>query len=345
MVTYLESIQSVHRFFQIFGFSPFSLRLKTALKQSNKNLPLLCYSSLFVLLAASAFGYGVAETIKYLSTTKVTLYVCTDIVLTSGLRIIVTIMFIESMVKYSSQIELLNAFYEIDQYFMTKLSVDMNYTLIKRKLILKHLQWSSLYVCTEMGIIALAVSNSELPWTFGLLFVFPFMVTTAKYLQIVIFVTMLDYRLKKLNNTIRKIHVDEVNENQYLRHRSKRKNYTKRFDENIVLSKIFVLWNIYNRLYDCSKILNYYFQWSLSMNVSLDFLSIVTNLYYFFKQIFGKTLNFPPSFFVFSTIGLFHIIRLFQMVKICHYTAEHVSLFSIRFIIYCWLNNYFCFYL
>lgn len=337
MITYLESIRPVHRFFQLIGFSPFLLGSNDALKQTHENRPLLFYSVLFFLLSASSFGYGVAETIKYLSQTKITLYVCTDIVLTSGLRLIGIIMFIESIVKHHSQIKLLNAFYEIDEIFVKKLNVDMKYKQIKRKLISKSLQWCTLYVCIEIGIIALAVKNSTLLWLFVFLFTFPFMVVTAKCMQIVIFVTMLDYRLEKLNDTINRIHVCELNGNHCLRNgvsrwpilkqRYKRKKYSTRYDEMIVLNKVFVLWDLYNRLWECSKNLNYYFQWSLSMNVSLDFISIVTNSYYFLDQLIDKRLRSLIAFLVYTTIGLFHIIRILETAGACHYTAEQVSPF------------------
>lgn len=321
-MSFEKTYRIVFLFCEIFGMIPYRYENlnKNVIdtKKTNEIFILLKYGWLFGLLAFEFYIliYSIIVCYEYVLVTKVTLYTGLDVFILTTFRILLIIITLESFIKRNAQIKILNNLCELDDIFMRRLNVNINYKKLGRLVRFVFLKWFSIYILTEILLIWLTLyeeANSIL--IFLILFVYPLFKLTLNGSKYVTFVHLIKFRIEAmyqaLNNFVlqTELNVDDP--------------------KRIELNRMLDLWNIYNKIYETVHLINYSFSWSFSINFSVEILAVCAVLFHVLDYILGEPNRFAViSLVSFGTYLFYYVFRVIMLIQITHSAAEKVDIFA-----------------
>lgn len=242
---------------------------------------------------------------------------------------------IESFVQRKNLIEMINILSSIDLTLKTKLGIDVGHKGLK-KLVLNCLVIGiAFFILIECSVLAIFLDHFPLSFiSFWIASLCSFLVVCLRYLQIIIFVHIVQTRLSIININLSKIdtetldesreklvsivgHLEEDNQN-ILKSRSKK---FKNFDEIVVLRVLF------GKLWDVSQLINTCFGTSLLVCIGNDFGTVTLNGYWMYLS-YKKSKNVS----ILCSIGLWSLTHVMCLLFIAGFCFSTVC--KVRFMIF-----------
>lgn len=312
---------------QITSLNPFSVTSLNCFTSKRSNTWSVCSILLLILL----ISHGIFDTEFYsdvdASTEKTIVLIKLCMVRLGHVTIL-----IESFVQRTDLIEIINALSVIDSTLVKELGVDVRHKDLKKLVLQCLLIGSAIFISIESSVLAIFMHHSSSTFvSFWIARLFSFSVICLRYLQLIIFVYIVQSRLSLINRNLTKIdtietfnessaklisivgHLEEDNRDM-LKMKNKKFN---NFDEIAILRKLF------GKLWDVSKLINDCFGWTLLSCVGNDFGTLTLNGYWMYLS-YRKTKNVA----IICSIGFWsipHIIWLLLIAGICYTTVSKVS--------------------
>ncbi|XP_067635485.1 putative gustatory receptor 2a [Eurosta solidaginis] len=198
---------------------------------------------------------------------------------------------------------------EIDDIFERSLNVDIDNRCFNKQLIRRAIKMISAYVCVQILVVSTESfsEHNSLSICF-ILYMLSFCVTMLRYFQFTICIMIIRERLKKLV-----LILDE------------QKLYE---DVHIIdLTRLHIIRDLYNRLWELTAHVNRNFGFSLLTNVGNDLLAIISNSYWIFikfnnysntmEQLLQSTSN--------ALLSLPHMFNVLSLALLCEETLQKTT--------------------
>lgn len=321
----IKALLPLIRPLQITSLNPFSVTSLNYFPSKRFNVWSVCSILSLILL----ISHGIVDTEFYsesqasIGKTIIFIKLCT-------VRLGHLTILIESFVHRRDLIEMINILSLIDSTMVKKLGVDVAHKDLK-KLILKSLIIGcTIFIFIESLVLAIFLNHFSITFiSFWIARLFSFSVICLRYLQIIIFIYIVQSRLSIINQNLNKIDTFiESNENfvSIIGHleednRDMLKIQNKKFQN---FDEITVLRDLYGKLWDVSKLVNTCFGWTLLCCVGNDFGTLTLNGYWMYLS-YKQSKNVA----IICSIGLWsipHIICLLLIAGFCYSTVAKVSI-------------------
>lgn len=270
--------------------------------------------------------YSLILCYQYILHVHVTLYVGFDVFILTMMRTLVIIITVESFGKRNVQVNILNNLFEIDTIFMQNLNFNIDYSQSRRSIRNNFLKWCGVYIFTESFLIGMNLyEGANGLQDFLLLFGNPLLKLTLSGSKYITFALLIKCRIDAMHETMTPNSFSmQTNSTQTFNHLQQ---FT--IDQNIELHRMISLWQIFNKMHETIKLINYNFNWSISIHFSVEILSTCAILFHILDYILGP----PNRFFLISaiTFGIYltyHVFRVGILIQIAHCTAEAVGLLA-----------------
>lgn len=219
---------------------------------------------------------------------------------------------LESATKRQDQLEMLNNFNEIDQILQTRFDHKIQISLRRHLTITIFLFFTVLVVilATDIGILLHNSTAGE--FNYLAYYFVAYSLSSIRYFQIIYYTWMIKKRLNFLNKTLlrlvrqknaalKTVSFSTIKTIRFLNSDlGLGKNSVAPFEEgggleNVQLTGMDVLRDVYNRLWQNSQLFNQVFGLSLLVNLGYDFMSLTTNVYWIVVSYSTVVANTSPT--------------------------------------------------
>lgn len=326
-----DTYRVVFIFYRVLCMVPYRFSTSKAFNQSKRWQDILFAAEYLWMIVLILFEFyividGVLESYLYVSHIKVTLFTGLDLVILTTFRVLLIIITIEAFFKRKEQVKILKNLSEIDTNFARHLNINLDYGQLNRVIRNAFIKWSLIYVITEVFLISMTLYEgaNNLP-TFLMLFVYPLLKLTLNGSKYITFALLIKYRIDAMHTALITSSL-WVNENQPIKW-----NNLQKFTNNhaIELKRMISLWQIWNKMYETMELANYSFKWSISVNFSVEILSVCVVLFHILDSILGPPNRFP--LFSFASYGVYlfyYVARVGMLIRIAHCAAEEANMLA-----------------
>lgn len=203
---------------------------------------------------------------------------------------------IESLLKQKRQKLFFDQLRHVDQMLLQKYQIEIDYRSLRRHTTIRLIGFALVYLFCLTSIIGyriLVQQHSLTIWQFiGFGYnLIPFMLTSLRYFQIIVFMGLLRTRFGHLNSILE--HIDfngllvtgikpkpEIRNAILLVAEYGQKGHRQM--RRTALDQLVIVRELYDRLWDLTQLINDCFGWSLLINTANDFISVTSNCYLIF---------------------------------------------------------------
>lgn len=314
----VKLLSPVIRICQWSGLSPLDLNRDTAFTsrhvQSHRILMVI-----WLTIEIAHFLHGFIQMDIYINWkfSKILIYI--DIITPLFIRLHVIVLFIESFLKRSEQVELLDKIAEIETFFVRKFQVKIDAKKLQRKFRNYLIFW----VLRIAGIIVcMCLVKSWGDAYYLLLYIVPFYSSTLMYAQYLSYVETIRYCVELLNENIGQFDMSHVSQQE----QSGEKLVEKRtfiFTFNKI-ERLRDLRHVYRLIWQASLLVNHYVLWSLPIAINNEFITLINDLYWIFLLLLDP-INLYPQALICSIWAFINLSYIYQTANTCDRTIAAVS--------------------
>lgn len=245
---------------------------------------------------------------------------------------------IESLLKQKRQKLFFDQLRHVDRMLLQKYTIEIDYRSLRRYTTIQLISFGLVYVFCLTSIIGyriLVQRHSFTIWQFiGWFYnMVPFMLTSLRYFQIIVWMGLLRTRFGHLNSILEHIDfngwlVTGIKPKPEIRNeillvteygRKDRRSVRRR----TALDQLVIVRELYDRLWDLTQLINDCFGWSLLINTANDFVSVTSNCYLIFLLTkFGLSDTMRIVSAICWTVP--HVINLLGITYCCYSTIREV---------------------
>lgn len=223
------------------------------------------------------------------------------------------VILIESFLKRSHQIALINKFVEIDVVFQQKFTKERNLKKIKTKCISFTVIWALKIMLLTLAVFYFVYETEEWSSLYYLfIYLLPFSLSTLYYIQSMIFIVITKYNIEIINDCLKRI--NDKSEIDWSRVLSslyfKKSRLNDNNDLNKVGEQIIALQKAFSIVWESTILINHCVRWSLPLGINNDFFVFVTNLYWLVLWSLNPTILSRLEVLInlmWTCINIFHI--------------------------------------
>lgn len=237
------------KFFKFLSFFPYSSNIFV-------NNLLKVYSIIILLILTMLFAL-ILFVLKHVEV--ISLHLLIVGVYYTGILITTFISVFQALATRSGQRMIYEIFEEIDCFFRSQLSVNINYRCLRKRLLVKYLIIFSLVQIID-SFLVVSVIKKGLIDLFYLCTLAPFFLTRLWCLQIMFYVDLLNGKINLMNTKLENIIKKDNGSDAFILVVGEHDHRNMKITLNKQLSS---LKEIYGRVWDISTLINYSFGWSL----------------------------------------------------------------------------------
>lgn len=308
----IEALRPVTRVLQLFGLS-----MVTPCKQI-KNIPFeritKCYSVFLIVLRTIAFlsmtvkqDFRVYTDVHKMSTAVEFIQFYSDFALEIAILV-------EALVKAHKEKQFMRNIQEIDYILIHEFDIDLKINELKRSAVKRLVVW----ICF-IGLIFVRFSKfhfTKMKYFYCLTDLISLFATSLTYYQIILWTTLVRYRLHILNRLISSVNSDQLQQSQSCTvnstsFESTQSNFDTAYDAH-VLNRLGTICDLYNRLWVQTNLINVRFKYSMILHIGIDFVFLATNAYFTFLCLIKYT---SCDSFSLNVTGI--IVSMFYVSSLC----------------------------
>lgn len=313
----LTSVRAVNYVFQAFTLT--QLGFNMAEKRIKRNRFLQLYTLLIVIVELIIMIYGILFRNIEGSISQVANTV--DWIKLIGIRLVGIIAAIESLVSTKDQ----QLFFELMQNIDRTIENTFNYKFDHKRARLKSITYGlgmlSLYMGCELFLLYSIITLSDLTISYWFQYLLPLLFSGSRYFQICFYVNLIDQRIIIVNNFLSGIKLDQA---ALPAATVKLFNINSKGKQGIGYVRLVTIRELYNKLYEVTKVFNKCYGLSILGSVANDFLSITSNCYWMFLTFQSSSNDFTEM--VGSPIwSIPHLFPVLLLTSVCHRAEQNVS--------------------
>lgn len=313
------------RIWQIFGMTPFEVCNKSLLPVKNAKLQM--YAGILLLVHIILLIISLAFTSIYIDWSNDTDRNLNELVEVISIRLTVCVIVAEAIFKANQQTEFLCKIIDIDGVLRRKLHIKMDY---KKQQFYNNILTVILILTCVSCVILVAVVNYEfypaIDSQFWLWYALPFIVYSIHYHRMVLFVHLILYRYKSVNQFIENVCLlqeKRQSDNFELLLATKKRPKVTFTKLSITASQLVDIRNVYQNLYETTEMINDMFRCSLPLCIGIDFHRFLLNTYFIVAVIFLEIEFYLLFIAIFC--GCINIAHLLFLSHACHSTSKQVT--------------------
>lgn len=326
-----DTYRVVFMVYRVLGMVPYRFSpSNTVVRPKKLEIIFLIAEYLWIIFLTIFEFYVIIDSIivcyNYVTHIKLNLYIGLDLLILTTFRVLLVIITFEAFLKRNFQVKILRNLFEIDSIFIRDLNVDIDYGELKQLIRNTFIKWGLIYIITEMFLISLTLYEgaNNLP-TFLMLFVYPLLKLTLNGSKYITFALLIKYRIEAMHKIL-------INSSLWMEKSSWKKcDNLQKFTDNqaIELKRMINLWRIFNKIYKTVELTNYSFKWSISVNFSVEILSVCAVLFHILDYILGPPNRFSVlSLISFGMFFFYYVIRVGMLIRIAHCTIEEADMLA-----------------
>lgn len=326
----IEALQPVTHVFQLFGLS-----VATPFQRATFPLRwiLKCYSLLLNTLRIGIFTVTLMRQLFYVRNSTHEIYATIDIMLVCGVRLLEIVNSVEALFRGRKEQQLIENFMEIDRILMQRFNIDLKPNQLRYSAIKHLIIWFCAVAVTLGGNLVLTMNQSRL-FCFYLTYIPPLVTASLTFFQIIIWADLIRYRLHVINRIISDLkhpNNDTDKTNCRLNVISRQLGMSDLFRctnghfDAYIFDRICVICDLHRRLWIQTNLVNERFKCSMVLNIGIEIISLVSNLYFTFVRLKEQLLHsfiMTVVYFMHSAIHIFHISML---SRTCHRASKEAS--------------------
>lgn len=196
-----------------------------------------------------------------------------DIITPWFIRLHAIVLLIESFVKRSDQVELLDKMAEIENVFVTKFHVKIDEHKLQRTY-RNHLIFWLLRIAAIIGCLFLGRTWGRVYYI--LLYMVPFYTSTLMYAQLLAYIDTIHYCIEILIDEVGQFSMRHVPHSAELTNAEKR-TFVFTFEK---IERLRDLRHGFQLVWQASILVNHYVRWSLPIGINNEFITLINDLYW-----------------------------------------------------------------
>lgn len=321
------------RVWQLLGVAPFAVTKKLSLPTKNTKFLYCAIILLFAHIILLILSIIFTSTYINWSTESVDFSKYDNLTAMILIRITSCIIVGEAIFKLKKQIQFFKQIMRIDFLFHRKLHIRIDYKKFQFQNNLITVIWIfCLLFCVISVFVTLHMIGDSYDERFWAFYIFPLFVYSLNCQRMVLYVCVIRRRYQLLNQFIEKIYtiqeksIDHQNLLETFEQLSKKLKGSPIGSLNLQLlseSQLKDIRNIYQMLYEATKIINDLFLWSFPLCICIDFHRLLVNVFLIFtvwllrQQWLILNLAIPW--------GSLNIAHLIILSHVCHTTSKEVT--------------------
>lgn len=335
-IKFQTELLAIFRVYQFCGFSPFPIPFDVNQKPSKSNqYKWLIYNGILAIFFAILVLRNIISYKIFLQDNETQMLMYLNFIVISLMRWLATIIAIESILNSKQQKKFIQKLETIDNIFLNTLNIKPNY----KRMRYVSLIWLAIWLIKSVILIAFVMADvirdditdwEKFMW---FLLTMPLLLTAMRYFQIIQYIRWIGYRCEMINIRLNAIY-ESTNRLNTGRKIVKTKNSGTRQDKTIsfingddgIYNDIVSLRQIFHILWECTKLLNKSFRWSLLLLIATSFFVIVVNYYRILVWLlidgYSENSELVLMYFIWTTGHVFYYI---QLSSTCYNVLQQVN--------------------
>lgn len=328
---FFGSISMVFCVWQVFCLSPFSLKNINKLKReavSATTFKICSFTMITIQAFVTILSLAFIQYIWYDSSNQIILTF--DIIGMLLAQLSTLVIFIESYQQRSTQREILRKINTIDFILTFKMGILTDYVVRRNANIKQLLQWLILNI--SVFIINLVVMESDV-YLWWLVLYGSVFISSLRYLQIVVYVDLLQHRYNQINQFVNNLQNSEGKSKCFIDDYSKIETICtliEKYKSRCIYEKITDLKQVFRLLHSTNRSLNQMFKWSMPLIILNNFFQIMVNSYWFLMIIFFNA-DLPIYLIGLCAWLAINMNHLISLSSACHHAAQEVNTILTKF--------------
>lgn len=332
---FINNVIWIFRLFQIFHLCPFSMS-----GRPNITFYLKIYSIFGILIRFVVLAYTSIEHKLFIPVFRNGISWTIMCAMVGCVRSLELIICVEVYFQRDKHFQFLTKLNHVDYLLVDKLSVNMKYNHLKRHTYSVAFAWILFHLSIIFIIIYLSLNDID-KTILKFVYFQSFIGASIYYLQITFYVRMLGSRFKLLNEIFDEMSLIKTNKfpscDPGIAHVI---YYELGLSDNVysssaqfILKQMIVIRKIYHELWELTEYVNHMFRFSLPACIGMDFVSMLSVVYWFVLNILeiisNETTNDGISTIACFVWSLLNGLHLFYLSKCCHDTQQIANLIPI----------------
>lgn len=250
------------------------------------------------------------------------IFIYTNLYLSVTIRVHAGVVLIESYVKRSIQLKLLEKFDEIEIIFKEKFKIKTNGDRLRRRFRQPIIGWAAKFlVLLSMVLVGVFMAHSYRLLIGIAMTLPPLYISTLFYVQLMVYLDVLKYNIETINDRLVKL--GDSPRSHWTRLNRQPVPATEMMD---VPQQLIYLRICYSKTWEASVLINRCARWSLLLGINNDFVSSIANCYWILYLLFELSFATSVSNLLLRAawIGI-NVSHFLELSIICEQILEQVS--------------------
>lgn len=275
----------------------------------------ICIAQLLICIHTFANSGNLADP----SHTSVLVY--TNLIVALSVRVHAVVVLVESYVKRSIQLELLEKIDEIDTIFNEKLKTKSNDDRLRRRFRQFIIIWIVRLGVFESIVLLGGIFTYNWPLLYSVMTTFPpLYIGSLFYVRLMVYLDVVRYNIETINGCLAKLRESSLNW-IWLDRQPVSETETDDIWQQLIYLRI-----CYFKTWEASALINRSVRWSLLIGVNNEFLLLVVNSYWLFFLLFQNSAATRISLLLIVLWIGFNMPHLLELSMICERILEQVRI-------------------